>query len=410
MKIFLDLVQWRITLLMGLCLSVMIASPAQADDALVADDSLLSSTFSKVRIGSEVKAVRITGGGNSIVIVDVKTGTTLYEIAPSNADLNISEMQYSITGRIAAVDRDRDGLADHVYVADLGGQIFRFDIYNGMTGRHLVKGGLLADFNGDTEASNRRFYSGPDVTNIVTEGKSYFVIAIGSGFQYQPSNTAVQDSFYLFKDKGVYIKDEQGHYTFPSTAIGHDDLFDVTAHQLTAHDIGELNTAQASLQLQLGWRIDLGGSGEKVLTVPIILNHQIFFTTYLPNSTDACQSLMNKHSGCDFSIGHARAYLVDLLTGNAVVDLNQDRQTTSIDRYTSLKQTGMVSKTEIVLNNLAKPMVCLGEQCSIAVIEFDQEGNEIPCSHEFACLTREIFGRFERIQPQSWTTEIERKP
>ena len=376
-------------------------------------------TITKMRIGTAVKDVMIIGGGyddsqddklvrsadgagNAIFIIDANTGAKLYEIAPDNADLNISDMQYSIAGRISTIDRDADGLADHLYAADLGGQVFRFDIYNGATGSNLVKGGLLADFNGDTETSNRRFYYGPDVTEVATGSEQYFAVAIGSGFRAGPLNTSVQDSFYMLKDEGVYIKDEYGRFTLPSTAYTASDLYDATAHQLTANDTVVREVAQTSFRAKQGWRIDLQTGGEKVLASPLILDYQIFFTTYLPASASA--------SACAPPAGNARAYLVDLFTGNAVVDLNQDTLETSTDRFALLNQTGIAPDTKILIENIVKPVVCLGAECTSAVIEFDTNGNEIQCLSDFACLAQNIYGRFERIQPQSWTTEIERKP
>jgi type IV pilus assembly protein PilY1 len=39
-------------------------------------------------------------------------------------------MKHSIVSRISAIDRDGDGLTDHLYFGDLGGQVFRADLNN----------------------------------------------------------------------------------------------------------------------------------------------------------------------------------------------------------------------------------------------------------------------------------------
>lgn len=376
-------------------------------------------TITQIRIGTTVMDVMIIGGGydvsqddkvirsvdstgNAIFIIDANTGIKLYEITSDDADLKISEMQYSITGRISTIDRDADGLADHLYAADLGGQIFRIDIYNGETENNVIKGGLLADFNGDTKTTNRRFYYGPDVTEVVTVNEPYFAVAIGSGFRDGPVNSNVQDSFYMLKDQGVYSKDDNGHFTFPNGTYTVKDLYDATNHQLTSGDIILKTTAYSDLNMLAGWRIDLQACGEKVLISPLILNYQILFTTYSP----ASDNLAN----CSFTADTEQAYLVDLLTGNAVVDLDQDMLITRADRAVKLHQTKIASAPTIVIKNLVKPVVCVGSDCASAVIEFDANGNEIPCKNDFACLVQNIFGRFERIQPLSWKTEIEIKP
>lgn len=42
-------------------------------------------------------------------------------------------MKHSIVSRISTLDRDADGLVDHLYFGDLGGQIFRVDLNNNQT-------------------------------------------------------------------------------------------------------------------------------------------------------------------------------------------------------------------------------------------------------------------------------------
>jgi len=372
-------------------------------------------TFTKMKIGSQAKNVMIIGGGydegqdsktlrspdaigNAIFIIDADTGTKLFEISSANADLVVSDMKYSIPGRISSIDRDNDGYVDHLYSADTGGQLFRFDIYNGQTGSNLVKGQRIADLGGDTVATHRRFYYGPDIIAINQGAQAHFAIAIGSGDRTHPLNTTNQDSFYLYRDAGVFKRDKDGAYTFPVTTITPANLYDVSAHLLTADNNLEKVAALTAFQGKEGWRIDLQTSGEKVLASPLILDYQVFFTTYVP------ASLSNSLSAS----GNSRAYLVNLFNGNAVTDLDKNGITESTDRYAQLSQTGIASDTKILIDNIVKPQVCLGTECVSAVIEYDTNGNEIQCTGDFACLARNIFGRFERVQQQSWTTEIEK--
>jgi type IV pilus assembly protein PilY1 len=51
----------------------------------------------------------------------------------------------------------------------------------------------------------------------------------------------------------------------------------------------------------------------------------------------------------------------------------------------------------------------LGTECTSAVIEVDEDGNEVACGSDFECLSQNIYGRFERVQKSSWKTEIERQ-
>jgi type IV pilus assembly protein PilY1 len=206
----------------------------------------------------------------------------------------------------------------------------------------------------------------------------------------------------MLKDEGVYLKDEYGHFTLPTSPFTSDSLYDATSHELTSSDTVVKDVAQVSFRAQKGWRVDLQSGGEKVLASPLILDYQVFFTTYLPASAST--------SACAPTAGNARAYLVDLFTGNAVVDLNQDTLDTHSDRFALLNQTTIAPDTKILIENIVKPVVCLGAECTSAVIEYDLSGQEIACLSDFACLAQNIYGRFERVQPQSWTTEIERQP
>ncbi|GAC05590.1 PilC/PilY family type IV pilus protein [Paraglaciecola chathamensis] len=375
-------------------------------------------TVTKIKVGETIRNVLIFGGGydveqdnkvarsadsvgNAVFIVDADTGALIWSASNSGADLLLGDMEYSIPARISVIDRDNDGLADHMYVADLGGQLFRLDIHNGLGRSELVSGGLLADFGGDLAEDNRRFYYAPDVAQISTIDENFYAVAIGSGYRAHPLNAEIQDSFYMLKDFGIFTKDEQGDYGLPENPFTRDDLYDATAHLLTSSDQTVAEEQGAIYANRAGWLVDLGSGGEKVLASPLILNYQVFFTTYLPASAN--------DSLCAPPSGNSRAYLVELINGNAVVDLNNDNQTTHQDRFTNLKQTGIAPDTKILIEDILQPVVCLGTECASAVIEVDEQGNEVACTSAFGCLAQNIYGRFERIQKSSWKTEIERQ-
>jgi type IV pilus assembly protein PilY1 len=373
--------------------------------------------LTKVKIGTSVKNVMIIGGGydesqdqklvrsddfvgNSVYMIDADNGDLLWSAGSSDADLILDDMNYSIPARVSAVDRDKDGLADHLYVADMGGQLFRLDIYNGESRSDLVKGGLLGTFSGDTEEDNRRFYYGPDVSEMLLGEEQYYAVAIGSGFRAGPLNTTVNDQFYMIKDTGVFNTNTDGEFILPSDAYTEDNLYDATEHLLTSNDDDEREIANTAFLEKNGWRLRLTSGGEKVLASPLILDYKIFFTTYLPAS--ASDSL------CAPPTGNSRAYLVNMLNGNAVADLNQNDESEHSDRYAELAQTGIAPDTKILIENIVQPVVCLGAECVAAVIQLDEDGNEMACGTPFECLAQNIYGRFERVQKDIWKTEIEK--
>jgi type IV pilus assembly protein PilY1 len=101
--------------------------------------------------------------------------------------------------------------------------------------------------------------------------------------------------------------------------------------------------------------------------------------------------------------------LVNLTDGNAVTDLNENDQKDATDRYALLKQTGIAPDTKILIENIVKTVVCLGAECVSAVIEIDDNGEIVSCGTDFECLARNIYGKFERVQKNTWKTEVERQ-
>lgn len=383
--------------------------------------------FTKVKIGATDKNVMIIGGGydedqdgrvvrgsdavgNAVFMFDANTGALLWKASNTDANLNIADMEYSIPARISVIDRDNDGYADHMYVTDTGGQLFRLDIYNGESVSNLVKGQLIADFNGDTAETNRRFYYAPDVTEIALADELYYAVAIGSGWRASPLDTVVNDNFYMVKDEGVFKRDSDGKFTFPLATITESDLFNATNHALTSDDSSERELAAAEFANKDGWFINMSTGGEKILGSPLIIDYKVFFTSYVP--------AVSSESACAPPTGNSRAYLVSMFNGNAVADINRNNVVDANDRSAELNQTGIAPDARILIQDITNPVVCLGTECASAVITDTEEpdpdappGTTPPstCVGQFACLAENIFGRFERIKRGSWNSSTERE-
>src|SRR5690606_14129861 len=68
--------------------------------------------------------------GNALFIVDAFTGSLLWHGGAAAATRRFSAMRYSIPADAKVIDLDANGFADRIYAADMGGQIWRFDIFN----------------------------------------------------------------------------------------------------------------------------------------------------------------------------------------------------------------------------------------------------------------------------------------
>ena len=136
--------------------------------------------------------------GNAVYIIDANTGERLWWASSTGADTNNANMTHSVVSRISALDRDDDGLIDHLYFGDLGGQVFRADLNNNQTksgstysafGVRVARlANLATDSSGTalTLGKNPRFYEAPTVT-IHDQGSTTFIlVGLASGNRSTP--------------------------------------------------------------------------------------------------------------------------------------------------------------------------------------------------------------------------------
>lgn len=124
----------------------------------------------------------------------------------SNTETYTANMKRSVVSQIKAVDRNNDGLTDHLYFGDLGGQVWRVDLNTSS------KAGDTENFakravrilNMSTASKVPRFYSTPTFT-IHNSVNGYFgLITIGSGNLSFPMSAENQnDAVYVVYDKDV---------------------------------------------------------------------------------------------------------------------------------------------------------------------------------------------------------------
>ncbi len=96
-----------------------------------------------------------------------------------------------------------------------------------------------------------------------------------------------------------------------------------------------------------GWYIDLEGSGEKVVSSPLVYNKVVYFTTFVP--TTSALTGEDKCAGGTGS-GEGRLYAVDYLTGEAVFNYFDgiNEKLTKEDRFVSLG-SGIPSQPSLVV-------------------------------------------------------------
>ena len=235
--------------------------------------------------------------GRAVYVIDVLDGTLIWRY--SNAENG--QMNYSIPSDIARVDLDGDGMVDRVYVGDMGGQVWRFDI-NGVdasqwTGKIVFKSNAGAD-----GSTGRKIFYPPDVTLENDDGE-YELVLFGTGDREHPKDTTVLNRLYAIKDKNERVYAET-------------DLVDVTSDLLQTGTEEEKNLIRTELRAKNGWYIKLDSdSGEKCLAPPVVFYRVVYFTTFSPTfgvETDPCF----------VGEGTARAYSLNYKTANAVFNLD----------------------------------------------------------------------------------------
>jgi len=198
----------------------------------------------------------------------------------------------------------------------------------------------IAEVNGGTADTDRRFFNAPDVVRTAHTGAAFDAILIGSGDRTNPNDlddpadpndVAVQNQFYMFRDRAInpYFTDA------PSAAdcnadppsvdfrcqlpLDPNDLYDVTPNLIQTGTADEQSAAQAALFAASGWRLDLPNNGEKVLARSITIAGRVYITTYTP-------TLVNENA-CEPVAGLGRLYILNLFNAGAEVDFDNNGNT-----------------------------------------------------------------------------------
>jgi type IV pilus assembly protein PilY1 len=325
-------------------------------------DSNLGESWSEPAIGkirmadNTDKWVAFVGGGfdtthtnysgttkttEAFFAIDLSNGAKLWEYYNSSSSDDRQYMNFALAANPTAVDLNNDGYIDRVYIGDVGGQLWKFDV--APAGGATLSGSLINNWSG-----KRLFAAASSQTNPPAAGEYYPTQAIyfpptlaydgnynlwiffGTGDRFHPNNTA-SNRFYGIK--------ENTSMTNGST---------LTESSLT-------NVTSGSGTVTQGWYIALN-SNEKVLAASDVFNSAVLFTTFTPTTTVACGT----------GGGDAKLYAVNLATGDAAINLTTGAVLTAgQSALTTAKAigTGIPSKPIIIINqsgNSGTPYVITG--------------------------------------------------
>jgi len=297
--------------------------------------------------------------GAGIFMLDLETGDELWRASSeSSADLTLQKMTRAIPSSIRVLDMTGNGFADRMYAADLGGQIWRFDITSGRNPLSLVTGGVIARLGAEGQSSpgiaeTRRLYSAPDISLVRDDvlDRRYLSISLGSGYRAHPLDKRANDRFYSIRDTDVFAKLSQNAYdTYP---IAYDsDLVEVQ---------GEIGAQLSSSDR--GWKFTLPAN-EKILAESRTFDDTIYFVSFEPEVTSA--------DPCQAGLSVNRLYRVDASNGDPVTyDAGmldpEDAEAIDEARVTQLEQGGIAVRPIFLFPSPVNPD-CKGAECTPPVI------------------------------------------
>jgi type IV pilus assembly protein PilY1 len=301
----------------------------------------------KIQLGSVEKWVAFFGGGydtnqdklpvsakdtrgRGVYVVDISTGALIWSYSYANDPA----MEYCIPSDVARVDTDGNGKIDRLYVGDVGGRIWRFDIGdlnkdgNSETGEW--KGKIIFSSNAGTSDQRKIFY--PSDVTLEKDNGNYEMLLFGTGDREHPKSTNFINRLYAVKDRNL------------STILTENDLVDVTGDQLQ-----DPNTTQEqkitllnTLSQKNGWFIKLENPGEKCLSVPVVFYGIVYYSTFSPTAGSETDI-------CFVGEGTSRVYSLKYKTGNAIFNLDGLGTIDSLTRSDRSKIVGAAIPSGVII-------------------------------------------------------------
>ena len=281
----------------------------------------------------------VNGDGSmaaEVYIVDASDGHVIWNTSKSAPPS--AAAKYAVPGGIRVLDVNRNGSLDRLYFGDTGGNIWRVDFEDDYTAVGDAKVMYFADL-GDVSlpaTTKRKFFTEPDLALFKYKGKYLMSISVGSGDRPNPLGLAGDDHFFVMFD------DSPLKTPATTPAI-------ITKAKLANATLGPVSNALSGTNK--GWYMDLVTvDGEKILSDALTYNNMVMFSSLGATeiTITACGIKSNTHP---------KLYVLDLLTGGAVLDLDKDGSVSpgsGGDRYIGLPPGDIPGAPQVVFKDLTR--------------------------------------------------------
>lgn len=276
-----------------------------------------------------VESNRAATMGRGVFFVNARTGVLIRSFTPAVSagdNTQVPGMDFSIPSdtRPANMDLDAVGYVDRLYLGDLGGNVWRFDIDSASPSAwSAVK---FADLTNGAIPRRRIFFS-PAMVKQEFLGQVFDAVYVGTGDRENPLRTDNVDYMFMIKDTNIGLT-MPADWTPVAFSIGPGNFYDLTSNLIQVGTAAEQAAAQEALRVAKGWvmRLEIGGVvGEKVVNTPSVFLNVLRFGTYSPLATS---------SAC-VPPGKGTTYTMSALDGRIVSDTNHDGVVTTSDSRNS---------------------------------------------------------------------------
>jgi hypothetical protein len=228
--------------------------------------------------------------GKAVYVVDADDGKLIQSFVTER----------SVAADIALIDINFDGKVDYGYAVDTGGAVYRIDFTLQPWSMTKVA---------STTGAGRKFLFAPALLQTRNAaGAPVIYVAVGSGDREHPLRAnypyrdPITNRFYVFKDEPAA--------SLSLLNLDGSEMLDKTTPLGADADDCELTPVLPGSDRR-GWFIDLVdyGIGEQTVTSAAIAGGKVFF------STNRAEELQEDVTACTSSLGEARGYALDIITG-----------------------------------------------------------------------------------------------